>query len=98
MLSILTVQKLHWELKFVNGSQVEAQTKFSWKSVSEHISINIEQAGVINFSSECRGFQLIDWKKNKTNARDFNLTFKELQGQLSSRDLITAYNDLKNSK
>lgn len=97
MLAVLATHQLDWALRSVNDFELEAYTRFSWKSVSEKVVIAVDQEGIINLVSECRGTQLIDWGKNKDNARNFEKTVKTLNDQLSNQDLKKTYDQLSGS-
>jgi len=59
-------QRLGWKLKYISEEGWMAQTKFSWRSWSEEVWVNLNE-NKVQIKSMCTGGQLMDWGKNKSN-------------------------------
>lgn len=71
-----TVEKLDWEVAYVNTNTVDAKVKNKWNKCTENVFISFDR-GIITVKSESNGSELVDLGRNSKRVKLFIYAFKE---------------------
>jgi rhomboid protease GluP len=94
VIAVETAKNLDWEIGFLSKSGFIAYTKFSMSSWSEEVQVKIEEGKII-FKSECSGSQMVDWGKNKKNAKIFLSEFDSVKKSAVINEIDSRYVELE---
>jgi hypothetical protein len=86
LIAVKAASKLDWGIYFISDAGIMADTKTSWTSFGEKITVKIN-GGVANLKSECSGSQIIDFGKNKKNIEDLIETIDEIKAELTREEI-----------
>jgi len=86
VLAIEAANNVGWNVNTISETGFNAYTKFSWSSMSEEITVKLNN-GTANIKSVCTGFQLADWGKNKKNVTEFLSNLEEVKNMLTQDEI-----------
>ncbi|MBC9795274.1 hypothetical protein [Sinomicrobium weinanense] len=94
IIAIDTAFDLGWKMMVIDETGFIARTRFSWRSWTEEVTmdINNEKATI---KSECPGSQILDWGKNKINITAFLKAFKETKSRLTREEIEDKLTNLR---
>lgn len=95
-IAIEAAKELGWNLVFLSETGFICNTKFSWKSYGEQVTLKIDN-GFANIMSECNGNQFIDWGKNKKNVESFLDAYDKKNATLTTEQVEAKVEELKQS-
>ncbi|MCL2131504.1 MAG: rhomboid family intramembrane serine protease [Lentimicrobiaceae bacterium] len=96
VLAIEAARKIGWNVSFVSETGFIAYTQFSISSVSEEVTVTIDNEAA-NIKSECIGAQMMDWGKNKRNINELIYVIERAKKELTQSEIETKIVELRQS-